>query len=316
MQPQMMYQNSTNYGVQQNMNAAQQKVVSPYKYPNQVVCCKRNEMNFYAEAILRTPTDQELRQGDYPGMDTFARSRFDLYIFKYEDKKSVKYCLSPKAISLLYLKTQSVIEHQMLNKKITAGLTPAYTTVLKGRDMNGKTAAQFLIEHPEKVNDLIAQRNYYAANMADARYIKYVKKNQEAVQAIDEAVSLYQQGKLDAAKIMDGGEELYNGVKTPNVQKVDNNGLTEVRQIIVSYNQNNSQAPFTVTIMNCMAPPIQGNGVGAKLEQATSKNKWSINLTEEEWYSFITELQALCEDFRHLTAKRRFQIYGTNPYNY
>ena len=70
--------------------------------------------------------------------------------------------------------------------------------------------------------------------------------------------------------------------------------------------------PFSVTIMNCMAPPADAM-VGAKLEQAVDCRKWNYGLTEVEWYNFIDEMYQLLEDIRVETRQRRFSILGTTP---
>ena len=57
---------------------------SPYKYPTQIGCVKRDDINLYVNVSLNPPSEQDLKEGIYPGLDVFGRSRFDVFIFKYE----------------------------------------------------------------------------------------------------------------------------------------------------------------------------------------------------------------------------------------
>ena len=72
----------------------------------------------------------------------------------------------------------------------------AYTVKFFIGEFRGKTPAQVLTEDPESVDKLLKQKEQLSANVA--RY----PKNQDQIDAIDEAISLYENGML-AESVMD-----------------------------------------------------------------------------------------------------------------
>lgn len=297
--------------MQMTTNTTQQNTQeSPYKYSNQLVCIKRDDLNLYANVIMKLPTVQELREGKYPGMDVFGATRFDLYLFKYDDKKSVKFSLSPKDIFCIQLKSQALIQHIMTaEKKAQDNLSCGYTVTLKGGSFSGKTAAGILLENPAMRNDLLKQRDYYAQN---ANHPKYGKNNVAMMNAINDAVVLLDAGKLDSSKILSGVKTIYESIKTPDNKKLDNRGLTKARHCTIRYSEN-SAMPFSIQIMNCMAPPVDAK-VGAKLEQSQDKTVMNINATNEEWLFFINEMADFLNEIRSMTLRNRMTVYNTTPF--
>lgn len=282
---------------------------SPYRYPRQVSCVKREEINLYSELVYRPATNDELINGEYPGMDVFGKTRFDIYMFKYAEKKSIKYCLNTSAVKLIYEKTKAIIDSSVNKKQDKSKTSPAYTVAIKGGGFYNKTAAEILLENPQMRNKLLEQRDFY--EQASLKNPKFKRSNDAMVQAINEAVIAFDNGKLEAG-LVNARTILYCGMKTPNPDKKDGRGLIEVRQIEISYSPA-AAMPFTVSILNGMAPPTSGQ-VGAKMEQVTDKTSWQMNLMEEEWFHFINEMNSLTEECRSFTLQRRWNIYNSDPY--
>lgn len=289
-----------------------QKMKSPFKYPNQVTCKKREEINLYADVVFKPPSDQELIEGAYPGMDAFGKSRFDFYIFKYESSKSVKYSMGFSTIKFIYEKTKALMAEGVQPKKNDeTQVSPAYTVQLKGGTFSGRTAAEILINNPEEAQALCNQRDYY---MKNSNHPKYGKNNLNMANAVNDAINLYNQGLLDPQKVTSAVLTVYEAVRTPNKSKVDERGLTKARSILITHDLKNND--YIVKIMNCMAPPADGN-VGAKLNQAADSTTFQFSCTEEEWWDFISECYELVNEYREVMRKRRFTIYETNrDYNY
>lgn len=302
MQASQVYQTQGQNAAQVNQGVPK----SPFRYPNQVTCSKRQELNLYCELSVNCPSIEELQTGAYPGLEVFGKTKFNMFIFKYEDKSSVKYGLSAADVKYIYSRTLGIINTP--KKKTDVTLSPGYTVLLKGGIFNNKTAAEMLIENPNLRNDILRQRDFLLKNV---NHPKYGRNNQKMVDAINDAVIALDNGQLDPNKLSSNTIVLFEGIKTPNNKKLDNRGLTEARQFRLTYTPGTA-TPFSVTIMNCMAPPADAM-VGAKLEQAVDCRKWNYGLTEVEWYNFIDEMYQLLEDIRVETRQRRFSILGTTP---
>ncbi len=279
---------------------------SPYKYPDELVCIERDEMNLYVSVALNPPSEKELMEGTYPGLDVFGKSRFDMYIFKFDAKASVKFSLSFKTAKLLCEKTKATLYDKKVEKDIT-GLTPAYSVKLKGgNELNGRTPAEVLFNSPELRDSLISQMNYYMKNASNPRF---GKNNLLMAQAIDEAFRLQANNMLDSQKIGESPTVIYEAMRTPNKDKVDARGLTKARTIKITHTPG-SPMPYAIDIMNCLAPPLKGK-VGAELQRAVDVQKYTISATEEEWFDITSEMQCFMDQYRDLCIKKRFTVLST-----
>lgn len=295
----------------QNGGAA--KPASPYKYPRQLAAVKRDEHNFYIEAALTKPQEQDLLSGELPGLDGFGKSRFDLFIFKYAEKVSLKFSLSIKEMLLVAKKTDIAMMVPFTTSSSDSAqdqLRPAYTVRLRGGNItNGKTAAEVLAENPANRDALLKQRDWYASKASDPRY---GAGNAQMMDAINEAVYLFDTGQLNLTSARSSSIEIYKKVKTPNNKKTDQRGLTECRSLAILYRPGEEMA-FQIEIMNCMAPPLN-RSVGANLSQARDKKSFVMTMTEEEWNYCVTEAVALINQFRELMKRRRFEIMTSDPF--
>lgn len=281
---------------------------SPYKYPTQIGCIKRDDINLYVNVSLNPPSEQDLKDGTYPGLDVFGKSRFDIYIFKYESKESVKFSIPFKTAKLLFKKTEAVLYGDVSKKNANVGsLTPAYSVKLKGgNEINGRAPAEILLNSPELRDALISQMNYYGNNVS---HPKFGKNNMAMAQAIVEALRLQANNMLDPGKIGNSPTIIFEGMRTPNKNVVDQRGFTKARSMKISHTPG-SPSPFVVDIMNCYAPPAKGL-VGAELRRAVDQQKFNIAVTEEEWYDLVSEMECFINQYRDAGVRNRFRILAT-----
>ena len=283
--------------------------VLKYKYGHQIACVEREEMNCYAELAWNPPTEEDLLNGNATGLDSYGKSRIDLFIFKFEDKKSAKFSLNPKEIFLIEKKMNALINYNMtMEAKPQKNLPSCYTVKIKGGNFGGKTPAEYLIANPttEGRNALLAQRDYMMKNI---NHPKFGKANKEQVDAINLAVTLFDQRQLNPDMVKSMTKEVEKIFKTPSPKTLDSRGLTKAREFTVLYDMETGN--FNITIMNCMAPPIQGKSTGAKLEQSTDQIKYSFNMTMSEFSFLITESCNKLRDFGRSTLANQVRIYNS-----
>lgn len=294
----------------QNMNQGKFPTLK-YKYGHQITCIEREEMNCYAELSWNPSSEEDLLKGNVAGLDSYGRSRIDLFIFKFEEKKSAKFSLNPREIFLIEKKMNALIDNfAITGEKPKKNLPACYTVRIKGGNFQGKTPAEFLIANPtpEGRNAILAQRDYMMKNI---NHPKFGKTNKEQVDAINQAVTLFDNKQLNPQMATSSVKEIEKFFKTPSPKNFDSRGLIKAREMTILFDMDSGN--FNITIMNCMAPPIQGKSTGAKLEQSTDLIKYSFNMTMSEFSYLITESCNKLRDFGKTTIPSQMKVY--NSYN-
>ncbi len=281
------------------------------KYATQVANIKRSDSTLYTEGNFVYPTWEDYLKG-VPVLDVANKFRIDFFIFRTENKKSVKFGLSLKECKYLLLKTEAIISGSIVKKNnatdesnASENMSPAYTCRLRGGNMGGKTPVEVIAEDPNKINDLVKQGNWLAQNLDS----KYGEANRQQIAAINDAINLFNAGKLQGIQANSSIITLYEATKTPNIKMVDNAGNTQARTFKVTYDANNKAKPFKVEIMNCMAPPVQGAKVGAYLGKATDVSNYNMTLTELEWYGFLEDSIETAKNIKSLMTTNAYTIY-------
>lgn len=183
----------------------------------------------------------------------------------------------------------------------------AYTTVIKSGKLKDKIPALLLLEDSKNLTLLENQKKWLEDNLA-----KY-PGNQEQIDGIKEAIELYKAGKLspvlkEEAKSVPG-TRTYVVYETAckNIQPVDKEGRWTIYQISIKYTPENN-LPFTIEVMNCMAPVDKSKGNEIVMSKAVNKQTQDIRMSEEEWFTMIDSMKAIKIMFESLTYPDQLQL--------
>lgn len=264
------------------------------KYPTQLANIERKDFTLYAEGVFEQPKFEDYIKGT-PLLDVANKYAVDFFIFKPDEKKSLKYRVSFKETKYFLEASKSCIIAEEVAKRFGGNTnsinnngidmnSAAFKTPMKGKKYAGKTAVQILLENPQTgVTDLQTQYNYLAQNLTG----QYAVSNKQQMAAIAEALTLYSQGKLtEVAAGISSETIIEDGLKTPAKNNVDAMGNTQVRIIQIKY----LNGKFKLTLMNCMAPPIPNAKVGAYMSKAVNKQEYSFEMSPKEWFCFLQEI--------------------------
>ncbi len=277
------------------------------KYAGQVVDIPRSNYRLSVIDRLKKMTDEE---GD-PFLNIFSnRSIYLISLFSYEKKQSLVANLPLKDMPLLKKRTDCAEEvifravnfqeeacFQVAGDR-AANSVPAAFTPLKMGKLAGKTPGDLLLE---------AQRSGKAAEMVETleqqadflrgRLKKY-SRNQEQIDAIEEALGYFDLGCLEEykpkagkgqiASLMDaqtGSKPLVIYDPPTKHQKIQNEaGKNACYSVSITCSPAKNY-PYRLEIMNCYAPLGHGrNGMlPILMDQAEDIRRESIDLTEGEW---------------------------------
>lgn len=286
-----------------NENMKQQLAIQSANTYKGKVCC-------YASV-----TKKDFKEGD-PALAMSDTSNVCINIFDSGSSKGVKFYFGGTIPAYIFEKTKLCMAMKLYSalfvKKNTENGTnsPAYTARFKFGMFKGKSPAEILIENPNNYNSLVQEYNKLAAT-SDSRY---VAANSAMMSAISEAVSLYSSGQLKMDNVsMSQRILLLEETRTPNIAKVDKRGMTEARTVKITFDTNQeNKSPFCIEIMNCMAPPVQGAQVGAKLSQAVDKVMLMMEFTEEQWFGFWKDTLEAKKSFSRMMEGSRLEYSENN----
>ncbi len=274
------------------------------KYPKQIKSITNGTTFFYAEAEFNPTTQSDLENGSV--LDIMSNSKVGLYLFNSDDKASVKYNIEAETADYIFEKSKICLAKGMNSSAEDGDLSPAYKVRFKGGKLAGKTPAELLLEkNPQTNYQALSDQYQYLSNQPTNS--KFAAMNRQQMEAIQDAVTLYQNGKL-VRKNIDNAIVIYSGVKTPNVQTVDQRGLTKVRTISMNYLSGEKEC-FQISIMNGMAPPA-GELVGAKLSEVKDKVAYTMKFNEEQWFVFWNAVCKRIKEFESLVAPKYFNVYA------
>lgn len=287
------------------------------EYPNQVGSIVRSKKTLGIDAFLATSQTQkgqsplELHAG-------FSRFVFTIIDRTSGTKKFVHANISPDEIDLIKKKSDLAIERIFNLKNGLASeekqeLSPAYTVAMTSRELAKKTPAQLLNEDPANKSKLESAKKWLSDNLS--RY----PNNKTQIDAIDDAIKLFDDGKLKkditvASKIID----LYKvDTKIPNSKKLNAkyNNKTLVYSISICC-QPGQDYPFAINIMNCYASTktTSTGGIVGEMSTAEGKETFSILLTESEWNILITKLDKITRMFEEQNFKELYDIALSKSY--
>lgn len=274
------------------------------KYVKQIKKITNGTLYFYAEGEFNIKTQNKLLTDSV--LDIASEAKIGIFIFDPAKAESVKFNIEAEDADYILKKTELCMAQEINNsvKRSDKPVSAAYTTRFKGGSFAGKTPAEILLADPSQKDALINQYHYLEKQTNP----KFAAMNKNLMMAIMEAVQLFQNGQLKSDMLSSSEIMLYSEIKTPHVQKVDERGLTLVRQMQLSYLPGEA-APYKAVILNCMAPPIKDAMVGARMSEAADKKMYQMCFTEKQWFNFWNACAERLDDFEQLISGQYFQYY-------
>ncbi len=289
-----------------NDNMKQQMAIQSANTYKGKVCC-------YASV-----TKKEYKEGE-PALAMSDTSNVCINIFDAGSSKGVKFYFGGTLPSYIFEKTKLCMAMKLfstlfVNKKSgnADANSPAYTSKFKFGSFKGKSPAEVLLTNPQNYNSLVQEYN----KLASTTDPKFVAANTAMMAAIQDAVNLYNAGKLNANNVNSSQKVLIlEETRTPNIAKLDNRGYTEARTAKITFDTDpDNKAPYCIEIMNCMAPPVQNAQIGAKLSQAVDKTMLMMNFSEEEWYGFWKDTTDAKDSFGRMLEGERLEYSEKNKW--
>lgn len=320
------------------------------KNPSECVCIQTKQ-TFFVLNELEVP---EYTNGNEPLI--FHHNTFSRFVFVIinENKKAVTANIGVKAIPGIICRIENLYQREMvaglsltqstLSQKSSCQSSIfrdssyvssadsmvqkslAYTTALTTGFLAGKTPAELLLEDGKKNRDiLVKQKKWLEENLS-----KY-PKNKAQIEAIEDALHLYDEGKLKSPANTEGEpvnradtvisnttrtenragfqkEVVYKAEMRPLLRKRRADGKCPVYEISILWN-GGSERPVEILIQNYYAPVIQKeNGllnVQAKEKVEEVRNK--ISLTIDDWLWVAHALETNIRTFEDIHAPEYYK---------
>ena len=281
------------------------------KYNNQIDSVLRAKKTLGVDAFLSTPN---VKSGQPPLEMHAGYSRFVLTILDNtsESTKAIHANVHADEVALLKFKTECAVNH-MINLQTQpedSDTSPAYTVKLLSREFSGKTPAQVLLENESNREKLEQTRKWLDDNKA--RY----PKNQEQIDAIEDALDLLDLGQLEKKISSETTIELYReDIKIPNANKLNEHGKTFVYSLSIICDPT-KDFPFAINISNCYATPKRSpyGQVIADMSSAENLYKTSILLSTKEWYRIINKMDSHVRCFEQMHFPYMMELMKARSY--
>ena len=284
----------------ENINLKQQMAIQSANVYKGKICC-------YASV-----TKKGFREGD-PALAMSETSNVCINIFDAASAKGVKFYFGGTLPSFIFEKTKLCMALGLTTQKqegTEEKKSAAYTVKIKFGPFKDRTPAEVLLESPNNYNPLCDTYNKLMA----ANDPKFARQNSVVANAIAEAGNLFMNGQLDKTSVNTYQKIIiWDGMRTPNVNKVNQKGLTEARTAKITFDMDpGNKEPYCIEIMNCMAPPVQGAQIGARLSQCEDKITLMMNFSEEAWYGFWKDTIEAKTSFARLMENERIDYSDKN----
>ena len=284
----------------ENINLKQQMAIQSANVYKGKVCC-------YASV-----TKKGFREGD-PALAMSETSNVCINIFDAASAKGVKFYFGGTLPSFIFEKTKLCMALGLTAQKpegTEEEKSAAYTVKIKFGPFKDRTPAEVLLENPNNYNQLCDTYN----KLITANDPKFAKQNSVVASAIAEAGNLFMNKQLDKTSVNTYQKiVIWDGMRTPNVNKVNQKGLTEARTAKITFDTDPSnKEPYCIEIMNCMAPPVHGAQIGARLSQCEDKITLMMNFSEEAWYGFWKDTIEAKTSFGRLMENERLDYSDKN----
>lgn len=178
--------------------------------------------------------------------------------------------------------------------------------------VKGKTPWAALAEDPANKERLLTHAEFLKKNLG-----KY-PKNQEEIDAINEAVVLFDHGKLanesgepvvptSRKNITSGTIKLYGATPRTLIRKADENGFCPVYEISAEWHLGDN-FPVEFTVKNYRAPYRRNeNGtINPDRSKATDIVSNNFRLTSAQWFDCLYKIRTHMRRFEDIWAKKQF----------
>lgn len=279
------------------------QVKKDVRYPRQIFSAKREMVILSVDNYLSRPDERDT----VPPLEMHSPySRFLVTIID----KSGKVLQTPKANipagdvpGIVELSRLAMIEKARFNSQPQGAggeLSIGYTQQILIGSFRGKTPAEILLDDPASKDSLLKTRDFLA-DKAD----KYAS-NRKQMEAIDDAVALLNDGKLERiSSAPKSGSTVVYSVDHKYMRDTNEHGhrLFYGMNIVCQYG---NKYPWELTIENTYAPEVQGpkGGLIPKMEEKSSQAKCTFRMNDMEWMQFINRIEA---DMRYFESS----CYGT-----
>ena len=247
-----------------------------YKVPLEIGAIVKKQ-TFYVESFLSAMNPQTDVNNYYPLMIHGMYSRYSLCLINEEKRPA----------------TANITVREMKNiKKDETKLSAAYTVKISSGTLKGRTPAQVLLEDGETGKGFLSrQYDWLGKNLN-----KY-KNNQIQMDAIAEAINLYNSGRLNQDAVDStnyGSVILYEAKSRVNIHKQRADGMCPVRDVMIRWDFGAAN-PVTVFIRNYYAP-FRRNEQGLTIACPNERDESTLvtntmNFTDEEWMCIIDNIR-------------------------
>lgn len=213
---------------------------------------------------------------------------------------------SIKGVEEIDLNYVSAVNESSSEETIDISTSKAYTTVIKTGKLKNKIPANLLMEDPKNLAALETQKKWLEDN------VKKYPANQTQIDGINEAIALFNAGKLTHTVSEEDAPEtsktyiVYESA-CKNVKPIDEEGRHTIYQVSIKYIPDNN-LPFMVEVMNCMAPVDKTKGNEIVMSAAVKKQVQDIRLSEEEWYTMIDTMKSTKIMYENLTYPEQLAL--------
>ena len=269
--------------------------------PKECFCIRQNQ-TFFILNELRGP---ECKDGSEPLL--FHHGTFSRFVFVIinEQKKAVTANLPVSAIPGIVEKVRNLNFAGMLSQtKEKAHSSAAYTTVITSGILKGKTPAAALTENAQENRTLLIQQ----AKWLQQNLNRY-PRNQVQIQAIEEGLKLYEEGKLDReASAVFRSEIVYQSGMRPLIRRKRGDGKCFVYEMSIKWNEG-AEKPVEVEIRNYYAPVEKKDSglLNVRAKERSDEVKNSFSLTIEQWLWAVHMLEANIREFESLHAAQAYK---------
>ncbi|MDR0286351.1 MAG: hypothetical protein LBI03_01380, partial [Clostridiales bacterium] len=268
-------------------------------YPRQIYSAKREQIVLSVDNWLDVPNEK------YPAPPLQMHNAVSRYVVTIIDKSGAK-IITPKAnipagdiAGIVSIAKAVMVERVRCagnsdEAETKTNVSPAYTQVIPFGRFKNKTPAMILLDNPEDKSDLIKTRGFFQENVG-----KY-KKKKKNIDAIDDAISLLEDGKLNqenAIQIKSGVQTIYD-VNHKYMRDTNSQGHVLFYEMKMECYYANKY-PWVITIENFFAPGQQTakGGLTPKIDEKSGYAKGIIRLSDIEWNQLITRMETNLQNF-------------------
>lgn len=262
------------------------------RYPRQICSAKRETVILSIDNYLSRPDETDT----VPPLE--MHSPFSRFVVTIIDKSGTE-TKTPKAnipagdvpgiVEISKLVMLEKMRYESAAQEPSAEeLSIGYTQQILVGGFRGKTPADILLENPDDRDKLLSTRNFLADKAAQ------YASNKKQVEAIDDAVALFDAGKLKKQS----GARRSSAVR---VYDVDHKYMRDTNaaghRLFYSMSivcQFGNKYPWEVTIENTFAPGVQGpkGGLVPKMEEKSSYAKCTFRMSDMEWSQIVNRIKS------------------------